>query len=392
LYGLAGTELLQLDTGCKAKETPCMSLNAKKADLAEGAPTALTAAAHTDPYPFYARIRRKQPLYLEENSGIWIASDARTVRAAFAHAALCVRPPNEPVPKALTGTVAGEVFSLLIRMNDGAFHAEQKRMVETHSAALRLQSVERLANEVMDLALSRFTANELMMELPVRVLAAAMHVPPAEIDATTRQVRTFARGIAPGAGAASVSDAATAAADLMAAWQRRGFDRTGAARRIGLMQQSVDATAGLLGNTVLRMLRYPDEASACMQLRETACDFVAEVARWDAPIQNTRRFAAQSFLFEGNCIHEGQAMLLLLASANRDSALNERPDEFDANRTDRRSMTFGSGAHACSSGLVAIEIVAAWARNVWATGRFNSYFGPTGHYLPLVNARIPIFE
>ncbi|MDP2379519.1 MAG: cytochrome P450, partial [Pseudohongiella sp.] len=54
---------------------------------------------------------------------------------------------------------------------------------------------------------------------------------------------------------------------------------------------------------------------------------------------------------------------LLLASGNRDEALNLQPDDFDPQRSGGRSLGFGDGAHACPGAAIAIEIVAACA--VW---------------------------
>jgi cytochrome P450 len=90
-------------------------------------------------------------------------------------------------------------------------------------------------------------------------------------------------------------------------------------------------------------------------------------------------------------IEKGQGVLLVLASANRDEALNESAELFNAHRPRRQSLTFGAGMHACPAEDIAIEIVAAGARIIWAGGQFDSYFRATGAYAPLPNARIPLF-
>ena len=83
-------------------------------------------------------------------------------------------------------------------------------------------------------------------------------------------------------------------------------------------------------------------------------------------------------------------MLLLLASANRDQALNRDPDVFDSARTGR-SMTFGSGVHGCPGEAIAIEIAAAGLQALHSARPLNELFGPCTGFRPLANARIPVF-
>ena len=164
-----------------------------------------------------------------------------------------------------------------------------------------------------------------------------------------------------------------------------------AANRIALMQQSLDATAGLLGHTVLMLARYPQLAAAADASPAAMRNFVAEVERHQAPIQNTRRFAAQALQLAGQPLAKGQGVLLLLASGNRDPALNPQPDHFDPQRSKRCSLGFGAGAHACPGATIAIETVAAGASWIRAEGRFDDYFGKLAGFRPLGNARIPVF-
>jgi cytochrome P450 len=352
---------------------------------------AIEAVRHPDPYPYYRRLREQRPIFFDPLLGLWVASSAAAVQAALAHDRLQVRPPGEPVPTGLLGTVAADVFALLVRMNDGPFHATHKPKVTATVEAVQLRQVAERAADVAQ-ALHRTKApNELLRQLAVRVMASALAVAEDRLDDMTRWTDAFTRGIAAGASPVAIGQADEAAAALLDYWQQRGCSPVQAAHRIGLMQQSLDATAGLLGNTVVLLLRRPELAAYVTESQASARELVAEVARWDAPIQNTRRFAAEPLRLLDQGVEAGQGVLLVLASANRDEALNERPDEFEVNRGNRRSLTFGAGAHACPAGEIAIEIVAACARSTWARGRFDSYFRFTGVYAPLPNARIPLF-
>lgn len=81
---------------------------------------------------------------------------------------------------------------------------------------------------------------------------------------------------------------------------------------------------------------------------------VAEVERYCAPVQNTRRFAAQALVLAGQAIEAEQGVLLVLASPNRDELLNLEPDRFDPQPGERRNMGFGADVHACPGATIAI--------------------------------------
>jgi cytochrome P450 len=351
---------------------------------------AIDAVTHPDPYPFYRRLREGPALCFDRALNLWNASRFAVVHEALLASVLRVRPPDEPVPCALVGTPAGEVFAQLVRMNDGAFHSTHRPRVEQWARRFTLDQVAEASLDAMHELLPARDWNRFLTALPVQTMARLLGVPPAERAATTQWVHEFAQGIAAGAEPAVIARAQDAARQLMAQGEREGLDPVLRANRIALMHQSLDATAGLLGNTLCLLLRRP-ELEASLGSPATARTLVAEVARWDAPVQNTRRFAAEDVVLAGEPIRRGDGVLLVLASANRDESANPRPDEFDANRTERRSLTFGAGVHGCPGEAIAIEIAATSAAALRAEGPLGERFRPTGAYRPLPNVRIPVF-
>jgi cytochrome P450 len=350
----------------------------------------IDAVVHPDPYPYYARLRRERPLYLDSRLGLWVAATHEAVNAALNHTSLRVRPPAEPVPRALVGTPVGEVFARLVRMNDGDFHVRNKPAVEQAARRFSLADVSQAAQSAaLDLA-ARVDANALLTALPVQAIAHLLRVAPSLLEITTRWVQEFVQGIAPQASAESITRANKAAVQLMAQGEAQGLDAVQSANRIAMMQQSLDATAGLVGNTV-RLLRDRPGLAAGAPPLGTWRAIVAEVARWDAPVQNTRRFAAADLTLADQAIAQGQGVLLLLASANRDQALNRDPDVFDPARTGRRSMSFGAGVHGCPGEAIAIEIAAAGLQALHSARLLDELFGPCTGFRPLANARIPVF-
>lgn len=373
----------------------------------------IEAVTHVDPYPYYRQLREQRPLYFDEGLKLWVASSHSVIDEAFHNVALRVRPPAEPVPQALLGTAAGEVFAQLVRMTDGEFHAVHKPAVEQAARRWSLADVTRASEAAArDLFAAGppqgkhgplggqrsvgakfrcLTVNDLMGVLPVQAMARLLGLPDGLLDDSCRWVRQFVQGIAPGASTQAVALAAGAAEALMDQGRALGLSTVQAANRIAFMQQSLDATAGLMGHTVLMLAQYPDLALLADQSPQAMRGFVAEVERHQAPIQNTRRFAADPVVLAGQSIEAGQGVVLVLASANRDGLLNPRPDQFDPQRGERRSMGFGAGAHACPGAAIAIEMVAACIQWMRATSQFDGCFGALAGFWPLANARIPLF-
>ena len=349
----------------------------------------VAAATHADPYPYSARLRQRALDY-DAGLGLWVATTADVVQAALAHPALRVRPPAEPVPKALVGTPVGEVFARLVRMNDGEFHVRHRPDVQRAAARFTMPDVARAAEQaVLDLA-PRADANAFLSAVPVQSMARLLGVPPASLDRTVAGVEAFVKGIGANASEPMIALANDAVAELMAQGEAQGLDPVRSANRIALMQQSLDATAGLIGNTVLFLRRQP-EVLVPGAPSEAWRAVVSEVARWDPPVQNTRRFAATDLVLAGQTITQGQGVLLLLASANRDPVRNRDPDTFDAHRAVRRGLGFGAGSHACPGESIAQEIAAAALRALVAFAGLGLFAEHTG-YRPLPNARIPTFS
>ncbi|MEO7640797.1 MAG: cytochrome P450 [Ramlibacter sp.] len=352
---------------------------------------AIDAVTHPDPVPYYRSLRERRPLFFDEALGLWVASSEATVRGAFQHPHLRVRPPAEPVPRALLGTAAGVVFAQLVRMTDGDFHAAHKPAVEQGTRRWTLAEVARAAQAAAADLFPRSEANAVVELLPVQAMARLLGVPDAQREDTCRQVAQFVACMTPGAAGLAVEQGAQAAAALMAQGAALGLSPVQAANRIALMQQSLDATGALLAHAALMLAQEPAQAAAADASAVAMRAFVAEVERFCAPTQNTRRFAAEALELCGRAIQPGQGVLLVLASANRDAALNAEPDRFDPGRAQRRSMGFGEGRHGCPGAMVAIEIVASCARWARAGGRFDSFFGVQAGFRPLGNIRSPLF-
>jgi len=74
---------------------------------------------------------------------------------------------------------------------------------------------------------------------------------------------------------------------------------------------------------------------------------IEEMLRWVSPIRNMARQATEDVQLNGQQIRQGEKLLLLYPSANRDEAVFEDPFRFDIRRTPNDHVAFGFGPHFC---------------------------------------------
>jgi cytochrome P450 family 142 subfamily A polypeptide 1 len=90
---------------------------------------------------------------------------------------------------------------------------------------------------------------------------------------------------------------------------------------------------------------------------------VEESLRWVTPIKNMARTATRDFELRGKRIQEGQKLLLLYPSANRDEDQFADPMTFDVGRTPNEHVAFGFGPHFClGAALARLELTVAFER------------------------------
>nr|WP_246356879.1 cytochrome P450 [Pyxidicoccus fallax] len=111
-----------------------------------------------------------------------------------------------------------------------------------------------------------------------------------------------------------------------------------------------------VGSAIISLLRHGVELSRLGDpaLLETA---VEELFRYDGPVQATGRVCTEDVELGGVRIARGQALVLLLGSANRDPEAFSQPESLVLDRQPNSHLAFGWGIHACVGGLLAKAVV-----------------------------------
>ena len=82
-----------------------------------------------------------------------------------------------------------------------------------------------------------------------------------------------------------------------------------------------------------------------------------EMLRWVSPIKNMSRTVTRDLTFQGKDMKQGEKVLLLYSSANRDEEVFDDPFRFDVGRTPNEHLAFGQGPHFClGNALARVEI------------------------------------
>jgi cytochrome P450 len=106
-------------------------------------------------------------------------------------------------------------------------------------------------------------------------------------------------------------------------------------------------TAGLIGNSMLNLLDFPDQLDAIRCGEQPMSAAVEELLRYDAPIQSLRRVLLEPGTIHGKLIPAGADLLLVWGAANRDHRRWPEPDTIDISRPPQHHLGFGEGIHHC---------------------------------------------
>jgi cytochrome P450 len=117
-----------------------------------------------------------------------------------------------------------------------------------------------------------------------------------------------------------------------------------------LLAAGNETTRNLISGGSLLLMRHPDQQRRLLAEPELLPNAVEEMLRWWTPVQSFIRTAACDTILRERRISEGEVLLLLYASANRDEEIwGEDSDRFDIGRDHSRlrHLAFGFGEHLC---------------------------------------------
>ncbi len=120
-----------------------------------------------------------------------------------------------------------------------------------------------------------------------------------------------------------------------------------------LILGGLETTAGALGLMMVRFCQDPKIPGELRERPELLPRAIEELLRLDPPFIAIARTATRDTELGGQHIKQGDKVVIYWASANRDDAEFDHPDDFDINRRSNRHVSFGAGPHRCAGSNLA---------------------------------------
>jgi cytochrome P450 len=333
-------------------------------------------AFRENPYPFYHRLRQRDPVYFAR-FGCWLVT-------GYAEAVSALREPRLGHPDydaaLLARPTALERFrSDLMLARNPPEHTRLRRAVTEILTPAVMEGVRPRAQALTDRLLDRLeparrmdVIEDLAYPLALGTITDLLGVPAEDVDRVRLRVRDLAAAVfdfAPSKGRLEHGNAAASwlrdyfsgllverrsapRADVLGALaeaERRGqLDAEELlATSILLLTAGYETTVGLIGNGVLALLRHPDALRRLREDLDLIRSAVEEFLRYDSPVQSFGRIALEDVPLGDKLIRRGQQVYVLTGAANRDPGRFPDPDRLDITRQDNRHLGFGVGIHAC---------------------------------------------
>jgi cytochrome P450 len=330
---------------------------------------------HEDPYPVYARLRSEAPVYRNDELDFWAISRHQDVLAAFRNLDGFSNAFGVSLEPSAFGPDAHRFMSFLAL--DPPRHTRMRSLVGKGFTPSKVNQMEdqirAIALEHLEPALERGSFDfiaDFAGKLPMDVISELVGVP--RVDRA--EVRRLADVVVHREdGLFDVPPAGMDAAFTLVGYYQAMVDERRRAPKDDLTSALLvaeiegdrltddeiiaflflmvvagnETTTKLLGNAWYWGWRHPDQRAKPFDEPARVADWVEETLRFDTSSQMLVRVARTDLDLHGTTIPEGDRVLLLVGSANRDESVFPDPDDYDLDRDTSKLVSFGSGRHFC---------------------------------------------
>ena len=330
-----------------------------------------------DPYPRYQRLREISPIVRAEDGALVVTRHADCVAVTRdprlghlpSHMLEFVRPDWADHP------ALHQLYTSILAINPPD-HTRLRRLVSSSFTARRVQALEPRITQMVDDLLARMDGtvdfiDAFAFPLPVNVIGELLGIPEADRAQFQGLVRDWTQVlevVSPEVLATADPAAATIRrylADLTAERRRRPGDdlisALVAAEEEGekltedelltmaalLFAAGFETTTNLLANSVVALLRHPDQLHLLRDQPGLAGPAVEELLRFDTPVQLLARVSWDDVEIAGVPVSGGERIVAYLGAGNRDPERFSDPDRLELTRPDNAPLSFGGGIHYC---------------------------------------------
>ena len=326
----------------------------------------------TDPQPLYARLRAEAPMAWNEERGFWaVATHAAVTAIESDHATFCAG-------RGILVEEIGTTYTTPPTMMhaDPPVHTRYRRLVQPAFKPTVVRALEPLVRARTAALVDRIVAGDatdvvsaLSVPLPLQVISNILGVP----DDEWERCYEWSEAVIPGAtdwpeerrntlmaemigylvGAAKDrraspgDDVLTLLAQVDLDGERLSDDEL-AMFLVQLLVAGNETTRDLLSSGLLGFADHPGQWARVRAEPALVPSAVEEMLRWSSPVVSFMRTATRDTEVGGVAVAEGEPLLMLFASANRDeAAFGPSAATFDVGRDPNPHLAFGQGNHFC---------------------------------------------
>jgi cytochrome P450 len=385
-----------------------------------------------DPYAFYARARRDQPVFYSRDLGYWVVTRYEDVERVMldseTFSASNVLEMVKPLcPAALDIAIASGVrISPSIADEDPPVHTRKRKALRRPFSPSQVAKLEPRVRELVTEAIDRFVkrghadlVGDFMFEVPALVIFELMGVPKDELGNVRRYAK---RNAVFGFGRPSDAEQIEVTRGMAAYWEwvKAHTDRLIAAPKDDIMSTFIrelqlpenadlwskefvytvmlqllfaghETTTNASAGAFRALLENRDQWEALCVDRTLVANAVEESLRYYSSVPQWRRITKKPVTLGGIHLEAGAKLLVALGSANHDDAKFPDGDRFDIRRANANEhMAFGWGRHLClGEGLARLEMRVALEELASRLPHLELVQGRTWEFSPNTSHRGP---
>ncbi len=338
-------------------------------------------STNLDPYPNFRALREEAPLYYNDQHDFFAVSRFDDVERALVDNATFISGRGGVLEFIKAGF---EMPPGILIFEDPPTHTIHRRLLSRMFTPRRMAELEPKIREFCAQSLEPFVGTggfdfiaNLGSQMPMRTIGMLLGIPEADQEAIRDAVDASLRTEA-GQPMEVREDFGTheqfgdyidwradhPSDDIMTELLNAEFeDETGTIRRLTRAEllTYISVVAGAGNETTTRLIgwagkvlaEHPEQRRELVADRSLIPNAIEELLRFEPPAPHVARYVARDAEFHGQVVPAGSAILLLLASANRDDRKFANGDAFDIHRKIGHHLTFGYGIHFCLGAALA---------------------------------------
>ena len=342
-----------------------------------------------DPYPTYRRLRAENPIFYSPEFGLTFFTRYADIVKLLADRRVGRSMDSVLTPEELADGHRAEdkdrlsTYDRFVRSNlletEGLQHSRLRKLLSTTFSPRRIGNLRGRIQELVDGLLEQTIPRgqmefmeELAIPLPVYVISELLGWPlgernrlrpwsaaivklyekdhtradEAQAEAATAEFADMLTQLVNERRKAPAGDLISALVQVESDGDQLSHDELIATCML-LLNAGHEATVNAAGNSVLALLRHPDQLEQLIANPSLLPTAIEELLRYDSPLHFFHRYVLEDFEYEGFELGKGDTIGYLYGSANRDPEAFEDADRLNIARDPNRHIAFGRGVHFC---------------------------------------------